>query len=92
MGTENWQTSRTSLDWHGQIRGVRIRILVDPTTGKPTTLNFYVGGILSDSVPVTCDLPRAKCIAEKVVNSQILSDARYAQASERYMRGLFLRR
>jgi hypothetical protein len=87
MGTENWQTSRTSLDWHGQIRGVRIRILVDPTT-----LNFYVGGILSDSVPVTCDLPRANCIAEKVVNSQILSDARYAQASERYMRGLFLRR
>ena len=87
MGTENWQTSRTSLDWHGQIRGVRIRILVDPTT-----LNFYVGGILSDSVPVTCDLPRAKCIAEKVVNVQISKDPLWAQAEQRWQRGLFVRR
>ena len=92
MGTENWRKSRTSLDWHGQIRGVRIRILVDPTTGKPTTLNFYVGGILSDSVPVTCDLQRAKCTAEKVVNVQIPKDPLWAQAEQRYLHGLFLKR
>jgi len=92
VSTENWQKIRTSLDWHGQIRDVRIRILVDPTTGKPMTLNFYVGGILSDSVPVTCDLQRAKCIAEKVVNVQISKDPLWAQAEQRYQRGLFLKR
>jgi hypothetical protein len=47
-----------------------------------------LGGTLADSAPVSCDPQRAKIIAEKVVNAQISSDARYVQASERYLRGL----
>jgi hypothetical protein len=66
-----WKQSRVSRAFSTDYRGIRIKITVDPETGKPTTLNFYLGGKLADSAPVSCDLEQAKRLCEKVVKIQV---------------------
>ena len=78
-----WEQGAKTDNWSTTFRGIGIVIRIDPETSKPTTLNFYLGGKLADSVPVTCDVEQAKRISEKAVKIQIDRDAQWTQAEER---------
>ena len=81
-----------SGDWHADYKGISIRIKVDPETGKPMEICWYVGGVLSEISPVTCNLSVAQKIAVKIVDIQIPKNPHWAQAEERWQRGFFLTR
>ena len=87
-----WKQCSTSRDWSADYRGLTIRIKVDPESGDPTEISWYIGGVLSETSPVNCSLSVAQKIAIKIVNSQIPKNPNWAQAEARYQRGLFLKR
>jgi hypothetical protein len=87
-----WKQRSTSPDWSAAYRGLTIRIKVDPESGDPTEISWYIGGVLSETSPVNCSLSIARKIAVKIVDTQIPKNPNWAQAEHRYQRGLFLRR
>ena len=62
---------QTTIGWFGEYRGLTCRVLVDPETDRPTTINWYVNWKLAESAPVDCTVQQAKTIAEKVIDDQI---------------------
>jgi hypothetical protein len=87
-----WKQGSTSRDWSAAYRGLTIRIKVDPETGTPTEICWYVGGVLSEIAPVNCSLSVAQKIGVKIVDVQIENNPQWAHAEQRWQRGLFLRR
>ena len=86
-----WNQRSTSRDWSAAYRGLTIRIKVDPESGNPTEISWYIGGVLSEASPVDCSLSVAQKIAVKIVDTQIPKNPNWAQAEHRYQRGLFLK-
>jgi len=64
----NWKKHLTTPDWLSQYRGITARIKVDPETEKPVSINWYIGGQLNETSPVTCSLDIDKRIAKKVID------------------------
>jgi hypothetical protein len=62
---------QTTIGWFGEYRGLTCRLLLDPKTDRPTTINWYVNWKLAESAPVDCTVQQAKTIAEKVIDDQI---------------------
>ena len=86
-----WKQHSTSRDWSAAYRGLTIRIKVDPESGDPTEILWYIGGVLSETSPANCSLSVAQKISVKIVDTQIPRNPNWAQAEHRYQRGLFLR-
>ena len=87
-----WKQGRVSKDWFADYRGLSARVRVDPETGKATEISWYISGKVEMVSPVRATLDVAKRIATKVIDHQIASEAKWAQAEQRCQRGLFLRR
>ena len=87
-----WKQRSPSRDWSAAYRGLTIRIKVDPESGNPTEISWYIVGVLSEASPVDCSLSVAQKIAVKIVDTQIPKNPNWAQAEARYQRGLFLQR
>jgi hypothetical protein len=79
-----WKQGSVSRDFSAAYRGVRIKIIVDPKTDKPTEICWYLNGKLAESAPVTCTLEIAKKIAQEVVDRQITEDPAWANAEYRH--------
>lgn len=79
-----WEQSSVSRAFSTDYRGIRIKIIVDPETEKPTEICWYLSGKLAESAPVTCTLEVAKRIALEVVDQQIAQDAAWANAEYRH--------
>jgi hypothetical protein len=58
-----WNQRSTSRDWSAAYRGLTIRIKVDPESGNPTEISWYIGGVLSEASPVDCSLSVAQKIS-----------------------------
>ena len=86
-----WKQHSTSRDWSAAYRGLTIRIKVDPESGDPTEILWYIGGVLSETSPANCSLSVAQKISVKIVDTQIPRNPNWAQAEHRYQRGLFPR-
>jgi hypothetical protein len=65
MNNPTWK--QTTIGWFGEYRGLTCRVLVDPETESPTSINWK----LAESAPVDCTVQQAKTIAEKVIDDQI---------------------
>jgi hypothetical protein len=76
-----WQKGIASRDWSGEFRGIAIRIKVDPKTGNPTSIGWYLDGPLDQTFPVTCDLEIAKTIALEVMDNQIARGGIWSRVS-----------
>jgi len=82
----------TNKDWFADYRGLSARVRVDPETGKATEISWYISGNVEMVSPVRVAVDVAKRIAPKVIDHQIASASKWAQAEQRWQRGLFLRR
>jgi hypothetical protein len=84
-----WKQGSISRDRSATYRGLTIRIKVDPETGNPTEIEFFIGGRRVESAPVTCTLEIAQRIAQEVVDRQIAQDAAWANAEYRHNRDIW---
>ena len=87
-----WKQWSISRDWSAAYRGLTILIKVHSETGKATEISWYISGNVEMVSPVRTTVDVAKRIATKVIDHQIASEAKWAQAEQRWQRGLFLRR
>jgi hypothetical protein len=87
-----WKQGRVSKDWFADYRGLSARVRVDPESGKATEISWYISGKVEMVSPVRVTVDVANRIATKVIDHQIASEAKWAQAEQRWQRGLFLRR
>ena len=87
-----WKQGRATKDWFGDFRGIRVRIRVHSETDKAAEISWYISGKVEMVSPVRATVDVAKRIATKVIDHQIASEAKWAQAEQRWQRGLFLRR
>src|SRR5271165_2149096 len=78
-------------DWFADYRGLSARVRVDPEIGKAIEISWYISGKVEMVSPVRVTGDVAKRIATKVIDHQIASEAKWAQAEQRWQRGLFLR-
>jgi hypothetical protein len=87
-----WKQRSTSRDWSAAYRGLTIRIKVDPESGDPTEISWYIGGVLSETSPGQLQpfgCPENRRQDRGYPNAE---NPNWAQAEHRYQRGLFLRR
>src|SRR5271165_960947 len=84
-----WKQGRVSKDWFADYRGLSARVRVDPETGKATEISWYISGKVEMVSPVRVTVDVAKRIANKVIDHQIASEAKWKAAETRYQRGAF---
>jgi len=83
MKKEIWESVRGSPDQLGRYRGIRVRVIVDKTSGKATFIKWFLNGELDESSPINAELEDAKEIALQVVNHLIAQRPEYAAAEHK---------
>jgi hypothetical protein len=84
-----WKQGSKTGNWSTSFRGIGIVIRANPKTGRPTEIEFFIGGRRVESAPVTCTVEIAKRIAPEVVDRQIGEDAAWANAEYRHTRDIW---
>jgi|ERR1700730_2320357 hypothetical protein len=84
-----WKQGRVSKDWFADYLGLSARVRVHPETGKATEISWYISDKVETVSPVSATVDVAKRIAKKLIDHQIASEAKWAQAEQRWQRGFF---